>query len=91
MKVGHEEDGGTHLKLWRQVQTSDVLCHPQSHVLANHFFLPHLDGMEALIALAAGKAWSSLEAAGREQICSKSKHKYQNATLSDSSINMIIK
>lgn len=55
MKVAHDEDGGTHLKLWGQVQTSDVLCHPQSQVLANHFFLPHLDGMEALIALAAGK------------------------------------
>lgn len=55
MKVGHDEDGGTHLKLWGQVQTSDVLCHPQSKVLANHFFLAHLDGMGALIASAAGK------------------------------------
>lgn len=63
--MGHDEGGGT----WGQVQTSEVLSHPQSRVLANHLFLAHIDGMKALIALATGEG---LEVPGscREQACS---------------------
>lgn len=55
MKVGHYENAGTDLKVWGHVQTSEVLCHPQSKVLANHLFLAHIDGMKALMALATGE------------------------------------
>lgn len=53
--MGHYEGGGTDLKVWGQVQTSEVLCHPQRKVLANHLFLAHFDGMKALVALATGE------------------------------------
>lgn len=79
-------------KVWGQVQTSEWLCHPQSKVLVNHFFLANTDGMKALIALANGEG---LEPPGScRKVCSvwgKSKHRCQNATLSDSSSNVINK